>query len=193
MDDISFYLGLIAGEGTVTVRSKHSDNSIYLAPYFQLRMSSVDGDTIERARECFNGIGTIKRRETETMSCEMVTWKVYKKEELVEMVDIIDEEAPDVWFQTEKGRNYQEWKDIVEIYSGGMTTPEERKEIAKITRDSLNNKAANSKSDSHWDELIEIFEEQMNREYNRCGEPKSNSDGVCRRVVSLPDDTCKDH
>lgn len=157
----SFFLGLIAGEGTFTIRRHHSgDGAMYLNPYFQVRVKGCDSDTIEQMREEFDSVGEIYE------SVEgMVTWRVENKSDLEKLNNLITENSPEIWYETEKGKNYEIWSDVVEIYCDGQTTAKQRLKMAKMAKNSLNNNAENAKSESDWDEAIEVFKEQTKGNY----------------------------
>lgn len=158
MDAKSFALGVIAGEGTFTVGIKRVDGRTYLAPYFQVRMNICDKDLIEDCRNVLGGtgkLGTIRPADK-----DMYNWRIENKDACLELVETIEKHADTIWYRSEKGKNFKIWAKIVRIHSDGPTTPEQRKEMSKIARESLNRNASNAKSVEDWDELIEEFERQ---------------------------------
>jgi len=157
MAEIDFAFGVIAGEGTFTIGVKRSGGRTYLAPYFQLRMNECDKTLI---RDCRNAIGfdlgTLRSADT-----DMFNWRVENKDECMALVEVIEAYATDIWYRSEKGKNFETWAEIVRIHAGGRTNDKQRIEMSKLARDSLNRKARNSKSVEEWDALIETFENQL--------------------------------
>lgn len=156
MADIDFALGVIAGEGTFTIGIKRADGRVYLAPYFQLRMNECDERLIRDCREAIGyELGTLRDADS-----DMFNWRVENKDQCLQLVNIIEAYATEIWYRSEKGKNFKTWAKLVRIHADGRTNDNQRIEMAKIARKSLNRNASNSKSVEDWTTLIETFEKQ---------------------------------
>lgn len=188
-----FILGFIAGEGTFTVGRKRTNGRYYLAPYFQFRVSGVDENIVRDMWNTFDNIGTVNVAEYDQDYGPMVQWRIESKGGCKELARIIYESAPDEWWMTEKGKNFDVWSDIVDIYYDGQTTPEDRITMSELARDGLNVSARNSKSEEDWNEMISIFEEQRNTDTPLCGSMDTVSGDPCEQRVSEKGLRCKQH
>lgn len=180
---MDYALGVIAGEGCFTLGHKRSRGHIYCNPAFIVRLKENDRETLEVIRDAFDGIGNISGDSGRNT----VSWCVYGKDNLEHMVKKIRDEAPEGWWKSEKGRNFEVWADIIDIYVGGYNDSDDTAEMFHLAEE-LN--VGNGK-EGDWGKYADEAEEDS---YGHiCGESNSSLDGVCQRRVPTKDETCWDH
>lgn len=154
MSDIDFALGFIAGEGTFTLSMNQTDGNYYPRMRFQVRVHEKDKDAVVACKEAFEGVGSL----SDISGRNTVEWVVNSKEDLKYVRDKIDAYAPDIWYSTEKYRNFEVWSDILDIHLGGRTTASQAIEMAEMARDGLN--VDNGVRREKWNEYIESLSQR---------------------------------
>lgn len=154
MRDRDFALGFIAGEGAFTLSMSPVDGLYYARMRFQIRVHEKDKEVVEEMREMFNNVGSI----TDIDGRDTIEWRVGSKEEMEYLRDTIESDAPEIWWNTEKARNFEVWSDILDIHLDGRTTADQCIEMCELAKAGLN--VDNGITEERWDGYIESLSER---------------------------------
>lgn len=176
-----FLIGFIAGEGTFCFGINTADGKKYVSPVFGFRVHEKDVEVVEAMKEHVDvgGVNHVGDRGT-------VEWRVTSEDDLVRLRDYVEENAPEEWWITEKGKNFEVWSECLDIYADGKTRTDEAIEIAQKAK-KLN--PDNGISEERWDAFIESKKEET---IHYC-EEETTDGSPCERTVSSSDETCYRH
>jgi len=155
MTSIDFALGFIAGEASFTVGRTWSKGKPYLRPVFKIQLDKGDAYLLSEVQEVFGGIGGITERKN------VIHWEVGSTTELQKLVHMIDKNAKGPWLASEKKKSYEVWKDVVDVYTDGNSTDQDRVNMAKIASDG-NLNVGNGGTDANYKKILDWYAENRN-------------------------------
>jgi len=177
---IDYALGVIAGEGCFTVGHKTKNGHIYINPQFTVKMKNKDVETLKSLKNSFDNIGAIKTHG------DMSKWDVYGKDNFKHLVNKINKQAPEMWWKSDKAKNFKIWEKIIKIYVNGYNDSDDTAKMFRIAEE-LNKNSGKSVDFSNKAEIAEA-----DSYGNTCGYIKSDGE-PCQRRVPSADETCWDH
>lgn len=148
-ENAEFILGLIAGEGCFSVQLSQRDDlthGVEIRPSFTVHMKE-DGEILETVKDIV-GLGEVYARE------KGAAWHMTRHGELVELIELIDDHAGSLFWETDKGSVFTNWKQIIERKgSGRHLSEEETKKIIRLAK-TLNERGKSGKSVDYWINIV---------------------------------------
>lgn len=141
--DESFILGIIAGEGSFSSALLNQSDTVYIYPIFQMGMSDVDGEVIERMADDLD-IGTVN------YSGGNVGWYVRGQEDVDDLIEFIENTDCEEFELTEKYDQYGRWMELVEKKRASDGSRDEREELIRVARSITDSNAGDGNSAEEW-------------------------------------------
>lgn len=155
----NFVLGFIAGEGSFQLTARQNprdEEKTAVRPKFSVLLTDNDSTVLKSIQKELGGVGQV----TETGDGH-VQLQVSAKKELVEVKDYIHQNESELWNDSCKSSEFDRWKRVVEIYSGGRTTPEQKLKMLQIATE-MN--SGGRKRETPIEEHIERVEKRIKTE-----------------------------
>ena len=141
--DESFILGLIAGEGSFSSALLNQNDTVYIYPIFQMGMSDVDQEIIERMSDELD-IGTVNN------SGGNAGWFVRGQDDVDDLIEFIEDADCELFELTEKYGQYERWMKLVEKKRASDGSRDERAELIRIARSITDSSAGDGNSAEEW-------------------------------------------
>lgn len=143
MDD-SFILGLIAGEGSFSSALFSQNDTVYVYPIFQLKLSDVDCEIVEGLEERF-GVGTVNYDNSGN-----VGWHVRGADDVDALITFIEESDCKMFEMTAKYKQYLRWLELVEKKRQSDGTDAEKAEMIRTARSVTDSNLGSGRSAEEW-------------------------------------------
>lgn len=175
-----FLLGFISGEGSFMIEVGAVQRrrwNVNISPKFALL---VHEDKILQTLKEETGLGNVHTQSNRSQ------WAIASIDECLELCEIIDSSDTELFNQTKKREQYENWKTCVQMIDRGEhTTKEGAHKLVDLSFD-LGKENQRKYSRQYYHDEIDKAGDYI------CG-GTTNTGGECKRHVSEPDNTCQWH
>lgn len=153
---MEYLLGLVAGEGSFLLTLKRGDSwscGVQIQARFQMNM--VEDSDILSLLGKKTGLGYVKNREDRPENRrDYQDWSILRQTDIQKLITMIEEQEDSLFWETDKGETFKEWKRGIELKEEGDTTdPELIKELITISKELNHGDRGRSKED--WFAIVD--------------------------------------